>query len=322
MQIALVVDENGCLIGTITDGDIRRGLLKGLNLNSSIDSIIFRSPLVANISDKKEDIIKIALSKRIHVVPILDHYNKVVGIYDIEELIQPKIKPNKVVLMVGGLGTRLNQLTKDTPKPMLKVGNKPILHTIIDNFQEYGYSNFILCVNYKSHLIKDYFGNGEDFGVNIEYIEEKERLGTAGALGLIKDLPNEPFFVMNGDLLTKINFDHLHTYHIKNNSIATMCVRDYEYTIPYGVVNIEDSQIKNIEEKPKQTFFVNAGIYMLNSEVFKYIPENKYLDMTTLFEILIENKFDVFSFPIREYWLDIGRIEEYEKANNEFKKVF
>ncbi|MDN5067872.1 nucleotidyltransferase family protein [Aliarcobacter butzleri] len=322
LQIALVVNENDILLGTLTDGDIRRGLLKGLDLNSSIESIIFKTPTIAKISDTKEEILKVALSKKLHQIPIVDERGKILGIQEIEELIKPKDKTNKVILMVGGLGTRLRPLTENTPKPMLKVGNKPILQTIVEKFAEYGYTNIIMCVNYKSHMIQDYFGDGKEFGVNIEYILENQRMGTAGALSLLKDKPNEPFFVMNGDLLTNINFEHLHNYHIATNSIGTMCVREYDFQVPYGVVNIKESKIISIEEKPTHKFFVSAGIYMLNSEVLNYIPKNEFFDMPTLFDKLISLNQNTVSFPIREYWLDIGRMEEYKKANDEYGEMF
>lgn len=322
MQIALVVEDNDKLIGTLTDGDIRRGLLKGLDLDSSIETIIFKTPTVATISDTKEEILKVALSKKLHQIPIVDKSGKIVGIQVIEELIKPIEKTNKVVLMVGGLGTRLRPLTENTPKPMLKVGNKPILQTIVEKFLEYGYTRIVMCVNYKSHVIQDYFGDGSEFGVSIEYVLEDQRMGTAGALSLLTEKPTEPFFVMNGDLLTNVNFEHLHNFHMSNSAMGTMCVREYDFQVPYGVVNVEDNQILSIEEKPVQKFFVSAGIYMLSPEVLKYIPQNQFYDMPTLFDkFLIENK-NAISFPLREYWMDIGRIEEYKKANDEYDEVF
>jgi dTDP-glucose pyrophosphorylase/predicted transcriptional regulator len=322
LQIAVVVDEENTLLGTLTDGDIRRGLLKGLHLESSIEAIVFKTPTIAKISDTKEDILKIALSKKLHQIPIVDENGKIVGLQEIRELIKPQHKMNKVILMVGGLGTRLRPLTEDTPKPMLKVGNKPILQTIVEKFAEYGYTNIVMCVNYKSHIIQNYFGDGSQFGVTIEYILEEQRMGTAGALSLLKERPNEPFFVMNGDLLTNVNFEHLHEYHTANSAMGTMCVREYDFQVPYGVVNIEESNIVSIDEKPVHTFFVSAGIYMFSPEVLAYIPENEFYDMPTLFEALIKEGKKSVSFPLREYWLDIGRIEEYEKANSEYHGVF
>lgn len=322
MQIAIVVDTQDRLIGTLTDGDIRRGLLNGLDLNSLIEPIIFKNPTVAKISDTKEEILKKALSKKLHQIPVIDDENRVIGIKEIEELVSPTSKPNKVILMVGGLGTRLRPLTENIPKPMLMVGNKPILQTIVEKFAEYGFVNIVMCVNYKSNVIQEYFKNGQDFGVNIEYVLETQRMGTAGALSLLNTAPNEPFFVMNGDLLTNVNFEHLFHYHLSNNSMATMCVREYDFQVPYGVVNIQNSRIVSIKEKPIQKFFVSAGIYMLNPEAINYIDKNEFFDMPTLFERLITLGKDTLSFPIREYWLDIGRIEEYERANSEYGDVF
>ena len=322
MQIALILDNDNKLLGTLTDGDIRRGLLKGLDLNSPIDSIIYKTPTIAKISDSKEDILKIALSKKLHQIPILDENNIILGIQEIEELIKPEKKDNKVVLMVGGLGTRLRPLTDNIPKPMLKVGNKPILETIIINFKKYGFVNIILCVSYKAEIIEEYFGDGSSFGVNIEYIHENKRMGTAGALSLIKDKLDKDFFVMNGDLLTNINFEYMLAYHMSNNSTATMGVREYDFQVPYGVVNLDNENIISIDEKPIQKFFVSGGVYILGKEVLNYIPDDKFYDMPSLFETLIKENKKSISFPIREYWLDIGRLEEYEKANNEYNKVF
>jgi NDP-sugar pyrophosphorylase family protein len=202
------------------------------------------------------------------------------------------------------------------------VGNKPILQTIVEKFAEYGYINIVMCVNYKSHIIQDYFGDGSKFGVNIEYVLEEQRMGTAGALSLLKSNPTESFFVMNGDLLTNVNFEHLHDFHMSNNSIGTMCVREYDFQVPYGVVNIYGSKILSIEEKPVHKFFVSAGIYMLTPEVLDYIPQSQFYDMPTLFERLISENKNVITFPLREYWLDIGKMEEYARANKEYDEVF
>lgn len=322
MQIALVVDGNDKLLGTLTDGDIRRGILRGLDLDSFIETIVYKEPAVAKISNTKEEILKIALSKKLHQIPIVDDNGIVLDLKEIEELVEPKIKTNKVILMVGGLGTRLRPLTQDTPKPMLKVGNKPILQTIVEKFAEYGFVNITMCVNFNASIIRDYFSDGKEFGVNIDYILEQKRMGTAGALSLLKERPNEPFFVMNGDLLTNVNFEHIFNYHTLNKATATMCVREYDYEVPYGVVKMNDNKIVEISEKPVQKFFVSAGIYMLSPEILDLIPKNEFYDMPTLFEKLIKLSKNVISFPIREYWLDIGRIEEYQKANEEYKEVF
>jgi len=322
VQIALVVDVSQKLIGTVTDGDIRRGLLKGLTLDDTIESIVFRTPTTAKLSDSKENIIKKSLVKKLHQIPIVDEQNCVVGLKEIEELVKPKVKPNKVILMVGGLGTRLHPLTQDTPKPLLKVGDKPILQTIVERFADYGFIQIVMCINYKGHMIQDYFGDGHKFGVQIEYVLEEERMGTAGALSLLNHVPSEPFFVMNGDLLTNVNFESLLNYHQAQNAQATMCVREYDFQVPYGVVSVDGNKVTSIEEKPVHKFFVSAGIYMLSPSALNLIPSNQYYDMPTLFEKIISSNESVVSFPIHEYWLDIGRMSEYDQANREYGEVF
>lgn len=323
-QICLVLDENKKLLGTISDGDIRRALLNNISLNDTIKDVYFKNPTVVNVNDSKEAILNICKTKKIHQVPVVDNNHNIIGLEILDELIGPTIKSNKVILMVGGLGTRLRPLTENTPKPMLPVGGKPILQTIVEKYVSYGFINIIMCIGYKSHVIQDFFEDGSKFGANIEYIIEEERMGTAGALSLLSanQKPKEPFFVMNGDLLTNTNFDHLLEFHLQNESKSTMCVREYDFQVPYGVVNIEDGKIKTIEEKPVHKFFVSAGIYMLNPSCIDLIPSNEFYDMPTLFEKLINQNENTMSFPLREYWLDIGRMDEYEKANREYKEVF
>jgi len=322
VKITLVVDNNNKLIGTLSDGDIRRGILNGKSLDDNIEDIYNREPLVVHENKNKEDIIKICTTKKIYQIPVIDDDGKVVSIDILDELIKPERHPNKVILMVGGLGTRLRPLTHKTPKPMLHVGDKPILQTIVEAFASYGYKDIIMCVNYKSHIIQDYFGDGHKFGVNVEYIFEDKRMGTAGALSLLTEKPREPFFVMNGDLLTSVNFEHLLEFHQNHSSIATMCVREYDFQVPYGVVNIHDGKIKSIVEKPVHKFFVNAGIYMLNPECLDLIPDDEFYDMPTLFETQTEKGSSTATFPLREYWLDIGKINDFERAQEDYNQIF
>ena len=321
IKVAVVLSDDGLLLGMLSDGDIRRALLKGMSLDDSITSIINRDPVVANINDTKERILELANEKKLHQIPIISN-GKLIGIQDIREFLAPKNKPNKVILMVGGLGTRLRPLTNDVPKPMLDVGNKPILHTIVENFAKYGYTDIIMCVNYKSEIIKEYFGNGDKFGVKIEYVLENQRMGTAGALSLLQKRPKDDFFVMNGDLLTNVNFEYLHEYHKDSNALASICIRKYEMQVPYGVVNVRANKVTSIEEKPTQSFFVSAGIYMFSPIVLDFIPKGVFYDMPTLFSELLKHDFPIHPFPIREYWLDIGRMDEYRRANDEYEGVF
>lgn len=321
IKVAVVLSDDGLLLGMLSDGDIRRALLKGMSLGDSITGIINKHPVVANINDTKERILELANEKKLHQIPIISN-GKLIGIQDIREFLAPKNKPNKVILMVGGLGTRLRPLTNDVPKPMLDVGNKPILHTIVENFAKYGYTDIIMCVNYKSEIIKEYFGNGDKFGVKIEYVLESQRMGTAGALSLLKERPKDDFFVMNGDLLTNVNFEYLHEYHKDSNACASICVRKYDMQVPYGVVNVRANKVTSIEEKPTQNFFVSAGIYMFSPIVLDFIPKGVFYDMPTLLGELLKQDFAVYPFFIREYWLDIGKMDEYRRANDEYEGVF
>jgi NDP-sugar pyrophosphorylase family protein len=322
MRIALVVDEEKKLLGTLNDGDIRRAILNGFSLENCIKDIYYKKPSVCNYKDSKEKIIKTAILNKVYQIPIVDDENRLVDVEDLANLLGGNIYRNKVVLMAGGLGTRLHPLTLDTPKPLLKVGEKPILQIIIESFANYGFKDIIISVNYKSSMIKNYFQDGSRFNVNISYIEEDKRLGTAGALSLIKEKIKEPFFVMNGDLLTNVNFEHLLDFHIRGKTLSTMCVREYEYQIPYGVIETKEDKILSIVEKPIQKFFVNAGIYLLSPEVLSLIPKDTFYDMPTLFDELIKNDKNVLSFPIHEYWLDIGQMDDFKRAQNEFINIY
>lgn len=321
-RIAIVVNSSNKLLGTLNDGDIRRALLNESTLEDSIKNIYHKTPSVCNINDSKNSIIKTALKNKVYQIPIVDDNYKLVEVEDLATLLSCKKKKNKVILMAGGLGTRLQPLTNETPKPLLKVGTKPILETIIENFSNYGFKDIIISVNYKAEMIKNYFQDGSRFGVNISYLEENKRLGTAGALSLIKEAINESFFVMNADLLTNVNFEQLLEFHLKGFSTATMCVREYDFQVPYGVIKTKNDKIESISEKPIHKFFVNAGIYLLSPDILEYIPKNSFYDMPTLFEELIKKNKNVLSFPIHEYWLDIGRIVDYERANNEYANIF
>lgn len=320
LQFAVVVDEENHLLGTVTDGDIRRGILRGEGLEVSISSVMNQNPSTAKMGLSMTKYKQLMRSKKLKQLPIVNEYNQIVNILFFDELQQPSNK-NQVVLMLGGLGTRLRPLTNDIPKPMLKVGNKPIVETIVDGFKQYGYTNFIFSVNYKKEVIQNYFQAGEAFGVTIEYVEEEKRMGTAGALSLIETQPTEPFFVMNGDLLTQVNFDQLMQFHIDQDAMATMCVREYEYQVPYGVIETDGTDLIGIKEKPIHRSFVNAGIYVLSPKVFDYIPQDAFYDMPTLFEKLIEVGEKTSVFPIHEYWLDIGQVDDYQRANEKYKEL-
>ncbi|AZN38512.1 nucleotidyltransferase family protein [Paenibacillus albus] len=320
-QIVLVVDEYEVLLGTVTDGDIRRGLLRGESLSAPVFSVMNKRPVTAQLGDDRESLLALMSARKLHQLPIVDDRGRVVDIAFLDEYLQKEKKDNWVILMAGGLGTRLAPLTNNCPKPLLKVGSKPILEIIINNFIANGFYRFYISVNYKAEMIMDYFGNGEKWNIEIRYIREDQRLGTAGALSLLPERPADSIIVMNGDLLTKVNFNQALQFHTENNSRATMCVREYEYQVPYGVVNVNQHQISGIEEKPIQHFFINGGIYVLDPEVIDYIPRNRFYDMPSLFESLIASNQSTAAYPIREYWMDIGRMDDYERAVLDYKEV-
>lgn len=322
LKIALVVDGNDCLVGTVSDGDIRRGILNGCDLENKVQQIMNTNPSVAGKSDGRDKILALMRQKQIYQIPLVDDKGKLIGLEVIDNILSTPGRENLVVLMAGGLGTRLKHLTANIPKPMLRVGDKPILETILDNFIEHGFSRFLISVNYKSEMIESYFGDGSQWDVQIDYLRENKKLGTAGALSLISEKSELPILVMNGDVLTKVNFQQLLEFHTEHKASATMCVREYDYQVPFGVVKLDQHRILSIEEKPVQRFFVNAGIYVLEREALEMIPHDTHLDMPSLFELLIMREMETAVFPIREYWLDIGRIDDFERANGEYSEVF
>lgn len=322
LQIALVVDGDQKLLGTISDGDVRRAILKGISLDNPVSEIMFTEPTVAYCHESRETVLAAMKTRQLRQIPIVDQDRHVVGLDVWDELINIQERDNIVVFMAGGLGKRLGELTKDCPKPLLRVGDKPVLETILGNCIEYGFKRFYISVNYKAEMVKEYFGDGSRWGVSIGYIEEKKQLGTAGALGLLPEIPTLPMLVMNGDVLTKINFKHLMEFHEGHKTVATMCVREYEFQVPFGVVQVDNHKLKHIQEKPIHRFFVNAGIYVLNPEAVALVPRNEHLDMPSLFDRLLQQEHETTAFPIREYWLDIGRTDDFEKANGDYSEVF
>jgi dTDP-glucose pyrophosphorylase len=319
IQLCCVVDDNNILQGVISDGDIRRALLQGVKLNHDISKVINKKPFT--IKEHGDAVADERKMKEIGIrsAPIINDKNQLIGIKMLDKANLLFDRDNPIIIMAGGLGSRLYPLTKDLPKPMIEISGKPILEIIINKFANEGFKNIFLCVNYKSEIIKDYFKNGTNFGVNISYIEEDKRLGTAGALSLIKEKFNSPIIVTNGDILSRINFSQFVNHHIRQKAKASVAVREYSYEVPFGVIENEDGFIKNISEKPTQHFFVNAGIYILEPELIKMIPKNEFYDMPSLINKLVKENEQVASYLIREYWLDIGRNSELEKARSEYE---
>lgn len=317
--IALVVDDNERLLGTVTDGDIRRGIISGLNLDDKVHLVCKQNPVTASTAETRQDILRKMRTYSVNQMLITDETGRVIRIdFADDQFLHSSTRNNIVVLMAGGLGMRLRPLTEDCPKPMLPLGGKPILRHIIDNFLNIGYHRFVIAVNYRREVIKEYFGNGAWLGCDIQYLEENQPLGTAGALSLLQTRPDKPFFVMNTDLLTTLNFVHLMDFHNEHSGAGTICVKEYCYEVPFGVIQTESQRVTTLIEKPTHRFQINAGIYVLNPIALDFVPQNKLFHMTSLIQQLLDKDNPVFSFPVVEEWLDVGRPSDLEKAQCDY----
>ena len=322
-QIALVADPAGRLCGTLTDADVRRAILSGMDLSLPALKIMNTCPTTIRDNDPESKALDLMRTHHLRQIPVLDANGCIVNTLMREEFLDNPHLPNAAVIMAGGLGTRLAPLTQNCPKPMLTVGAKPLLEIILDCLIESGFRRFFIAVNYMCEMIVDYFGDGMSKGVSIEYLQEDKRLGTAGALCLLPTAEAHPVLVINGDILTRINFQKIISYHTQMNAAATMAVKQYSFQVPYGVaVSDEQHYITAITEKPVHDFFVNAGIYVLSSSALCKIPDNCYFDMPSLFQKLLSENKPIAAFPIHEYWLDIGQPDDYQKANREFRSIF
>jgi len=315
-QIALVIDDAGVLLGTVTDGDIRRGLLRGLDMKALVTEVMNPNPTTANLGDDAQTVMVEQLSRMIHSVPVIDAAGKVVGLFTDADLVTPDEISTPVVLMAGGKGVRLYPLTKDVPKPMLKIGDMPIIEIILRKLKAQGFKNVYISVNYLGNVIEDHIKDGAWLGLNVTYLRESQPLGTAGALGQLDGVLAEPFIVMNSDLLTNCDFRQVIRFHKKTGAKGTLGVREYSFQIPYGVVNISGTEVESISEKPLHRSMVSAGIYALDPWALSLIPADEYCDMPTLLDKIKAAGEKVSAFPIHESWLDIGRHDDLNDARN------
>jgi dTDP-glucose pyrophosphorylase len=317
LRIALVIGEDGRLLGTLSDGDVRRALIARMPLSAPVSEVMNRNPRVAHESLSRDSVLHMMEEHDVLVVPVVDAGGRLVRVHNLKELLEPQGKDNAVFLMAGGFGTRLRPLTDEIPKPMLKLGKKPILENTLESFVAAGFRRFYISVHYLAETIKAHFGNGEKWGVDIRYIEEGEPLGTAGALGLLPPIGDLPMIMMNGDLVTRVDFRALLAFHVENRSMLTMCVRECDVQVPYGVVQATGHQVEGIIEKPIHKFLVNAGIYVLAPEAIARVPKESRMDMPDLVRDIISAGREVNMFPIHEYWLDIGQFEDFNRALGE-----
>ncbi len=323
-RIALVVDDAGRLLTTVTDGDIRRAILDHIALDAPVTALMpykaerYQTPITAPQHTPKATLQRMMHQHQILHIPLVDDEGRVIDCVTLNDVLPAeRTLPLQGVVMAGGLGTRLHPLTKDTPKPMLPVGGRPLLEHILDSFEKSGIRQVNISTFFQAEKIKDHFGDGRAFGVDINYVTEDQPLGTAGALGLL-DPPSEPLLVINGDILTRVDFRAMLEYHEHHHAQLTVGVRQYQMRVPYGVVVSEAGQVRELQEKPSYTFMVNAGIYIISPDALRHIPSQERFDMTDLVRVLLEDDQTVVSFPIIEYWLDIGQPIDYEQAQNDY----
>ena len=324
--IALVVDKERHLLGTITDGDVRRAVLAGTDLESPIGVILvnkistqYPKPVTATPETDRKALIALMHEYVLRQIPVLDKDGKVVELVMLDDLIPTKDLPLQAVIMAGGLGTRLRPLTADMPKPMLPVGGKPLMELVIEQLRQVGIRRVNITTHYKPEKISDHFGDGSSFGVELNYVNEDKPLGTGGALGLI-EAPTEPMLVINGDILTKVDFRAMLAYHQEHQAVMTVAVKQYDIEVPYGVIECEGARVCSLKEKPQMHFLVNAGVYLLEPKVYAYIPNGEHFNMTDLIQRLLAADLIVASFPVIEYWLDIGQLADYEQAQDDMQQ--
>ena len=317
-QIGLVVDEQEHLLGTLTDGDIRRGLITGETLEAPAERLMNRKFRSVHASDDQSVVLEMMRREVLRQIPVLDDQGRVVQLLLLQELLNPQSLTNAVVIMAGGKGTRLRPYTESCPKPMLHVGDKPILEILLEQCISSGFRTFYFSVNYLREQIIDYFEDGSRWGVAIDYLVENEPMGTAGSLQLLPDSLSEPFLVLNGDVLTNLDASLLLQFHAEHKADATICVREHEVTVPYGVVETIGVELSGFEEKPTYRYQVNAGVYVIDPRLIPLLPPYQFTDMPSFLGAAQESGFRVAVCPIHEYWLDVGRPETLHQAHLEW----
>lgn len=317
--ILFVVDDYDKLIGSLTDGDVRRGLLNDFTVETNIDEIIQPNPRFIQKGDYDIQKIISYRDEDFRIIPVLDDQNCVVNVINFRKL--KSYLPIDAVIMAGGRGQRLQPLTDSTPKPLLKVGNKPIMEHNLNRLAMFGVDDFWVSVKYLGEQIKDHFGDGKQKNINIQYVWENEPLGTIGAVSQISNFKHDYVLVTNSDLLTNIDYELFFLEFIKQEADLAVLTIPYQVSIPYAVLETTDGKVKSFKEKPTYTYYSNGGIYLMKREMLHFIPKNKFYNATDLMEELIQNKRKVISFPFSGYWLDVGKHEDFEKAQIDINNV-
>jgi dTDP-glucose pyrophosphorylase len=316
-QVIIITTPDRVLVGTLTDGDIRRGLLRNLEMDSSIEPIVKREPLVAPPSLGRASVLKLMQANKVRQLPIVDENRLVVGLHLLDDWLEPRQHSSLMIIMAGGQGTRLRPHTKNCPKAMLLIDGKPMLGHIIESAKAEGFQRFILTVHYLGNMIEEYCGDGRRWDVQIDYLREESPLGTAGGLSLLNPRPETPFIVSNADVITNIGYNDILSYHCSHGASATMAVRVHEWQHPFGVVRTQGIKIVGFEEKPIVRNHINAGVYVLNPDVLDTLKAGEHCDMPTLFSRLQGSDAQTIVYPIHEPWLDVGRLDDLKRAQSE-----
>jgi dTDP-glucose pyrophosphorylase len=321
IKIVLATADDGRLEGTVSDGDIRRGLLRGLTMDSLISEIVHREAFVVPPGLGRETVLDLMNLNKVQQIPVIDADGHVMGIHLWDEMSQPAERTNVMVIMAGGKGTRLMPHTENCPKPMVPIGGRPMMEHIIERAKAEGFRNFSVSIFHLGEMIVDYFGDGTKWGVNISYVRESAPLGTAGALSLIQPRPREPFIVSNGDVITDIRYGELLDFSIKHQAVATMAVRLYEWQHPFGVVHTDGIDIVGFEEKPITRNHINAGVYAFSPSVMDRLVAGQPCDMPVLFERLQARSIRTVAYPMHEPWLDVGRPDDLTTAKKSLRNA-
>jgi len=323
LRIVLVCDAEQKLLGTVTDGDTRRGLLADANMQDPVTRVMNSSPFSVLDNTSREQRLKLMKQHDLTAIPILDKDGRILSLETLHQAMQPERRDNPVFIMAGGFGTRLKPLTDHCPKPMLRVGDKPMLEHLVNQFIQCGFHKFYFSTHYLPEVIRDHFGDGSKWGVSIQYVHEDSPLGTGGALGLLpSDLPKLPLIMMNGDVLTKLNYAQLLRHHENKGYDATVCVREDEHSVPFGVIETDDQLITNMVEKPTYRYKINTGIYILNPDIVASVQPGQRVDMPSLLERHRHHSKRIGTYTSYEYWLDIGQMKDYQKAQRDIELYF
>ncbi len=317
--IVLVVDDDQRLMGTLVDGDIRRAVLGGGCLEDTVELAMNRSPITAKSDRPLQSYLDLMVQNVVQQLPIVDDDNKVIDLILLHDLDTVRASGPRAVIMAGGLGTRLRPLTGDLPKPLLPVGERPIMDHILQQLHDGGIREVFVSTHYKGEMIEEHFGDGAAMGLDIQYVSENERYGTIGSLRMLREQLKEPFVVVNGDILTKLDFSAMASFHYQRRADMTVGIRRYDFDVPYGVTRVRDGWVHGLEEKPTVSLFINAGIYLINPDVIDIIPSGTPVDAPDLISELVAENRRVAAFPVLEYWMDIGRPGDYERANTDHK---